>query len=725
MKGFYTFIAAACVALAAHASPRVLTAANGDIIEPDVKVEMPRTLQKVSAPAGPSRAKRLNPADLSGTYIDSYSVTYGGDRMSHSVIVRQEGTKITFDGIAGFGQENLSHRDDYEFISPIVGEIDIQTGKINVKAGQRLAKYEDTTFDNLVPYIGNFVYTDNGSLRYGNYTCQWAHVEGDRIVFDVNPVFLAFSGSVPGSVSNSPFGGEYGSVFDQANGLLSYLATDKEGNTDEYTTGVHYEYTHDADGNRMVKMSSIFAENGAGYNIVWNIDSSDPNTMVATRQLVWGNASSPYYLTAISNRGGRSQTVAADITERHLIKWPIKYKNTQYISWAILNSVTGDYISSNEPATVTGEWYQNYPELCILNDQDGWNPADPRTVTTTTGIYEFEIPAGVNEFAISTERGTNSLDMGTFESAMLVPEMLGDVTPGQKYFMIYGSNIDEDVVVLPEHENPVKVYLDIDFLEMWVEMQEPARPTIGVTFEGFAAPQMVEADQTTGIFSFNMPAGTVSFALDNVEGQRLVVADDAKIADNTGATEYALVEGDGTISVAYTQGEWTIYVDLENAKIWGINATDAPAEGGKIIFWDNTESEFENPYVHYSLDYGATFEEPVAMELVESMVQGVSASESAAAKRLYRADISADATHLFFSDGGDEDTATDGVFEAVDGGKYDPSGLTGIESVGFDAASATRATYYTLQGVRVDRPAAGTIVVRVSADGKATKVMIK
>lgn len=720
IKGFYTFLAAACLALTAGAAPRIVNAADGDIIEPDVKVEMPRTMQRVDAPNGPSRAKRLNPADLSGTYIDSYSVTYGGERLSHSVIVRQEGETISFDGLAGFGQEYLSHRDDIEFISPIMGTIDIQTGKIMVKAGQRLAKYEDTTFNNLVPYIGNFVYTDNGSLRYGNYTCQWAHVEGDRIVFDVNPVFLAFSGSVPGSMSNSPFGGEFGSVFDQANGILTYLATDKEGNTDEYATGVYYEYTHDADGNRMVKMSSIFAENGAGYNIVWNIDPADPNTMIATRQLVWGNASSPYYLTAISNRGGRSQTVAADITERHLITWPIKYKNTQYVSWAILNSVTGDYISSNEPATVTGEWYQNYPELCILNDQDGWNPAAPRTVSTTTGIYEFEIPAGINEFAISTERGANNLDMATFESAMLVTEKLGEVMPGERYYMIYGANIDEDVIVLPEHENPVKVYLDIDFLEMWVEMQEPEAPKIGVTFEGFASPSVVEADATNGIYSFVMPAGTTTFALDDTEGRRLVVADDAKIADNTGATEYSLVEGDGIIAVAYPQGEWTIYVDLENAKIWGLNSTDAPSEETMKIYWDNSSLNYEAPYLHYSLDYGATFD---YVEMVRVSGEEAENAPRKVSSDLWHADIPANSTDIYFSDRGDENVSTENFTPQGDG-TYNEKGLDGIETIASDLGCGT-ATYYTLQGVRIDRPAAGTIVVRVSTDGKATKIMIK
>ncbi len=721
MKKIYTLAAAAMMSLSALAQPQILTPANGEQVPVAYPSEGQYVLQRVAGETkSPAYATALNLNDLSGTYIDTFRPVGGlpGRNMSRTVTVSQTGNTLLVDGLGGWGQAALAGNTQFDWIGPVKMTLDPQTGKLTVKMGQAVAVLKNYNSSNIVPYVGLFEYTDPAGnyLGYGNYDTVAGHVEGDRIVFDFNPVFLWFSGSVPGSMSNSPISGEFGPLFRQANGVLSYLATDQAGVTEEYTLPVWFGYGHDADGNHTLEISHIYAVDGGGYSVTFNL--SDDKTAIATDQVVWGTTGSPYYFTARSQRGGFKKTVGADVTERQNIKWPVKLDNTNYVAWTIMNTVTGDYLTNNEPATLTGLWYENYPTLCMLNDAIGWDPSKPTEANTNNGIYEFEVPAGVTEVAISTVKGASMMDTQGFESGLIVTEMLGAVEPGQKYYLINGASVEEDVIVLPEHSEPAKLYVDIDFMELWVEMVMPQAPAISVTFEGETEPVKVEAN-AEGIFSFVLPESTKSFLLADTEGRSLVTVDGAVIADNTGATDYSLMAGDGDICVAYPNGSWTICVDLENARIWGVNSTDAPSEETLKIYWDNTSSNYEAPYLHYSLDYGATFDyvemERVAGEEAENAPRKASSD-------LWHAEIPANATDIYFSDRGQESGSTENFTPQE--GTYDYTGLVGIETIASDIDRAT-ATYYTLQGVRIDRPAAGSIVVRVSADGRATKVMVR
>ncbi len=51
--------------------------------------------------------------------------------------------------------------------------------------------------------------------------------------------------------------------------------------------------------------------------------------------------------------------------------------------------------------------------------------------------------------------------------------------------------------------------------------------------------------------------------------------------------------------------------------------------------------------------------------------------------------------------------------------KSDQSGISEIES---DEAASGPARYYTIDGRKVNAPVAGSLVIKVTADGKASKV---
>ncbi len=108
-----------------------------------------------------------------------------------------------------------------------------------------------------------------------------------------------------------------------------------------------------------------------------------------------------------------------------------------------------------------------------------------------------------------------------------------------------------------------------------------------------AAP--TEVTGTDGVYTFTLPAGTSEFKISQMKGtwtdfdaEAYSIKDGEKISDNTGATKYELVSGAGNIVPAYTEGSWTVTVDLKRMTVSGVNElsgiegvrydTDAPAE---------------------------------------------------------------------------------------------------------------------------------------------------
>lgn len=109
----------------------------------------------------------------------------------------------------------------------------------------------------------------------------------------------------------------------------------------------------------------------------------------------------------------------------------------------------------------------------------------------------------------------------------------------------------------------------------------PAAPEapIHVTYGDAEEPVALVYNEEEGAYTHTFPTGTTEFTLSlaepqsRAEGSNLVLADAESIADNTGETKYDLEQGTGSIAFAYSEGEWTVHVDLEDMKIWGTNAT--------------------------------------------------------------------------------------------------------------------------------------------------------
>ncbi len=108
-----------------------------------------------------------------------------------------------------------------------------------------------------------------------------------------------------------------------------------------------------------------------------------------------------------------------------------------------------------------------------------------------------------------------------------------------------------------------------------------------------SAPEVVEG--TGKVFTFTLPKGTTEFKISTAKSSAsgdwegfnagaYCVKDGELIADNTGATKYALVSGTSNIKLAYGDGQWTITVDLAEGVISGVNATDAPSEVPETLY---------------------------------------------------------------------------------------------------------------------------------------------
>lgn len=145
------------------------------------------------------------------------------------------------------------------------------------------------------------------------------------------------------------------------------------------------------------------------------------------------------------------------------------------------------------------------------------------------------------------------------------------------------------------------------------------------------------------------------------------------------------------------------------------------------VYWHNHNGTvsigWSAPHVHYSLDDRETFETPVKMTPSAAPVS--IQAYAAAANEInndWEAEIPAKATHVFFTNNGDESKKTE-TSEAVDGKHYAASNddVTGIENIAIE--NGVPAEYFNLQGVRVENPTEGGIYI-MRQGTKTSKVRI-
>ncbi len=145
------------------------------------------------------------------------------------------------------------------------------------------------------------------------------------------------------------------------------------------------------------------------------------------------------------------------------------------------------------------------------------------------------------------------------------------------------------------------------------------------------------------------------------------------------------------------------------------------------IYFDNTEAQWAQPYVMYSVD-GATPYEIDMVPVVKNEAAPAITTYAVSASQLYRAELPANTTFFQFMDrvtGDDSYAHETPVNNTIYGLKdetmeYNDDNVTAI--IGIQADTNAAARYFNLQGIEVKAPAAGQVYIMVQ-NGKSTKVV--
>lgn len=242
----------------------------------------------------------------------------------------------------------------------------------------------------------------------------------------------------------------------------------------------------------------------------------------------------------------------------------------------------------------------------------------------------------------------------------------------------------------------------------------------------YAAP--IEVVSPEGKYEFELAPGVTDFRLSLTKGSSAVdeagyllgafcLAEEGDV--QIGETR-SLVNGDGFITVADFDEPRTVNVDLDLMTI----SVSIPYVESVEVYFDNSTKAWNNPVAFYSKDNAATWHGPVAMnryyELTLDAPARVPDYQGDGSEELWVVEIPETATHVKFADA-DSETDTTSAYPAAANLVYTDQGtLTGIDAV--KAAQAIPAVYYNLQGIRVDRPEAGAVYIKIQ-DGRVDKVV--
>lgn len=432
----------------------------------------------------PARATMLNPYDLSGHYLNMFKnaevAAIKNMSACENITITQDGNNVYFDGIGGMGEAALAESDQYYFIAPIKGTIDPETGKIYVTGGKKVAGIKGAE-DSTLPYLVAFPTSNPGYITVTNGTSQWAHVEGDKIIWDVAGILYCPCGGDFGSgvpVSNGPVSSVFYCETTPCNGVLSFTST-VSGTSTDYTAPAWYEYVKKTDG-IWLRMSGVVLDKTNSFVTEWKLDETT-DYAVAENQSAWYDVTnaSMYTLCARTNRGQYVTTVPASVAERQNIQWPVKYGTSSYTSWVVKNS-TGNYFGLNTNTTLRGNWYGNYPPLYRISDENDWYPNTPIEVEAVDGIYSFDLPEDIVEFSISTVKGTSDIDMEGFGRGAYSIVGSADLVEGYVYDLEINP---KGYVSVPAAAGVRTVHVDLDLLRIWVTVETPQPDQVEIYFD--------------------------------------------------------------------------------------------------------------------------------------------------------------------------------------------------------------------------------------------------
>lgn len=107
----------------------------------------------------------------------------------------------------------------------------------------------------------------------------------------------------------------------------------------------------------------------------------------------------------------------------------------------------------------------------------------------------------------------------------------------------------------------------------------------------------------TGISEFGLSTGFGSGAA--FDAGSIAIVNDEKVTDNTGETKYKLENRLENVYFGYSEGQWTVYVDLVKMELWATN---------EVSGIENVTIGNDTPAVYYNLQ-GIQVANPVSGNL--------------------------------------------------------------------------------------------------------------